>query len=307
MQSRLALFVLLAVLASATHAHAWGREGHVIVAEIAQHHLTPDARAAVQDLLDLEPDPKHRTLAQASTWPDRIKSPKHPQFRQYAFARKLHYVNSPPDADGYDRGRDCPKGKCVVEAIHTYRTLLRDTTDPQMRLVALKFLAHFVGDVHQPLHVGYKRDRGGNDVAVQFFNQKSNLHKTWDTLILRRDKATGKRLMAYAARVRDSIKDEDCHTWAAVTDPAAWANEARPYLTTHVYRLPRDRRLGNEYQEAALPVVRVQLQRAGVRLAGVLNAGLGGDAEGCSCGGERQKNVAGDDSNFDVPAYRSDP
>jgi hypothetical protein len=78
MQSRLALFVLLAVLAPATHAHAWGREGHVIVAEIAQHHLTPEARTAVQDLLDLEPDPKHRTLAQASTWPDRIKSPKHP-------------------------------------------------------------------------------------------------------------------------------------------------------------------------------------------------------------------------------------
>jgi hypothetical protein len=149
--------------------------------------MTPEARAAAQDLLDPAPDPKHRTLAHASTWPDRIKSPKHTQFRQYAFARKLHYVNSPPDANGYGRGRDCPEGKCVIEAIHTYRTLLRDAMDPKMRLVALKFLAHFVGDIHQPLHVGYKRDRGGNDMAVQFFNQKTNLHKTWDTLILRRD------------------------------------------------------------------------------------------------------------------------
>ena len=159
-------------------------------------------------------------------------------------------------------------------------------SDPKDRLEALKFVVHFVADVHQPLHVGYKSDRGGNDVAVEFFNQKTNLHRVWDTMILRRDGASGKRLKRYAAKIADSIKDKDCATWCAVIDPAAWTNEARPYLDSHVYgRLPRDHQIGEECQRAVLPVVRLQLQRAGVRLAGLLNALDDEAAEpGCACG-----------------------
>jgi len=168
---------------------------------------------------------------------------------------------------------------------------IKNDPDPQQRLVALKFLVHFVGDIHQPLHVGYKHDRGGNDVSVDFFGQRTNLHRVWDTMILRRDRATGKRLKAYAARVRASISAKDRDAWAAVTDPVAWANEARPYLASHVYRLPRDQRLGQDCQKAALPVVKVQLQRAGVRLATVLNEMLG-EAAGGVCGAEPLDDVS---------------
>ena len=86
------------------------------------------------------------------------------------------------------------------------------------------------------------------------------------------------------AAVRGSINDEDVAAWQQLVDPAAWANEARPYLASHVYRLPRDRQLGAAYQRLALPVVKVQLQRAGVRLAAVLNEVLGVDGEGWGCG-----------------------
>ncbi len=277
---RLAFPLLLSALTFPQPALAWGREGHVIVAEIAGRHLTPQARAAVQQLLDLEPEPKNRTLAHASLWPDLIKSSKHLQHDKYRFARPLHYVNVPTGKDPYDRDRDCPDGQCVVEAIRRYTTQMREATDPKERLVALKFVAHFVADIHQPLHVGYKFDRGGNDVAVEFFDQKTNLHRVWDTMILRRAGATGKRLSRYAAKLAAGIMEEDCAAWCAVTDPAMWTNEARPYLQSHVYGpLPRDGRIGEEYERAVLPVVRLQLQRAGVRLAALLNASYDGDAE----------------------------
>ncbi len=280
--------IVLWLLAAAQHALAWGREGHVIVSEIAGKHLTPQARTTVQQLLDLEPEPKNRNFAYAALWPDLIKSSKHPEYRKYRFTRPLHYVNVAKSKDPYEPTRDCPTGQCVVEAVRRYTTQMREATDPQTRLVALKFLAHFVGDVHQPLHVGYKSDRGGNDVAVEFFNQKTNLHRVWDTMILRRDGASGKRLKRYAEKIADSSKDKDCATWCAITDPAACTNEARPCLDSHVYALlPRDGQIGEEYQRAALPVVRRQLQRAGVRLAAILNAVHDeAAASGCGCGKE---------------------
>ena len=105
-------------------------------------------------------------------------------------------------------------------------------------------------------------------------------------MILRRDGASGKRLKRYAAMLATSIKDEDCAAWCALTDPATWTNEARPYLDSHIYGLlPRDRQIGEQYQRAVLPVVRRQLQRSGVRLAGLLNAVDNEVAEPeCGCG-----------------------
>jgi len=93
----------------------------------------------------------------------------------------LHYVNSPPDSDGYDAQRDCADGCCVVGAIEHYADVLHDPTTPRpLKIEALKFLVHFVGDVHQPMHAGYERDKGGNDVKVWFFDNNTNLHSLWD-------------------------------------------------------------------------------------------------------------------------------
>jgi len=82
--------IVLTLLVATQHAHSWGREGHVIVARIAEHHLTDKARDKVQRLLDLEPDRRNRTLEHAAVWPDLIKNPRHPQHKQFAFARPMH-------------------------------------------------------------------------------------------------------------------------------------------------------------------------------------------------------------------------
>ena len=268
------LLLLLIVLILPQQATAWGREGHIIVAEIASTYLSEETNTKVQRLLNLEPDPKDRTLAYASLWPDLIKSSKHPEHKKYRFARRLHYVNLPKGKDCYVKARDCPDGNCVVEAIKKYTAILKDSEDHQARLVALKFLVHFVGDIHQPLHVGYAHDRGGNDVSVEFFNQKTNLHRVWDTMILRQDKASAKRLKAYAVRLAHGVSKEEYQKWLKISEPEGWTTEARQYLDYPVYQRPRDRKLSEDYQRACLPVVKLQLQRAGVRLAALLNRRL---------------------------------
>ena len=280
-------YVPAIILLAATQAvFAWGREGHIIVADIAASRLSEEANAKLQELLDLEPEPKHRNLRYASLWPDLIKNHNHPDHEAYKYARSYHYVNYPKGEDTYVGERDCRDGACVIEAIRSYENVLRYSPDPKQRLIALKFLVHFVTDVHQPLHVGYKHDRGGNDVSVRFFNQKTNLHRVWDTLMLRRDGASGKKLTAYGQKLGSDISKEEGRRWIAATDPAVWADEARQYVSSPCYGLlPSSGQLGDEYHDACLPVVKEQLQKAGVRLAAVLNQLLTEEEpSGCSCG-----------------------
>lgn len=170
---------LIAVLIPAT-SFGWGRDGHRIIGHIAEQFLSTNARAAVRDLLGDE------SLADVSTWADEVRgSPA------YRWTAPLHYVNSPPGSDGYDAQRDCADGCCVVGAIEHYADVLRDSQAPRpVRIEALKFLVHFVGDVHQPLHAGYGVDRGGNDVKVFFFGDNTNLHSLWDSGLIRRTQKT---------------------------------------------------------------------------------------------------------------------
>ena len=122
---------------------------------IAWSYLTPTAKAAVAKLLENDGD---GTLSEAATWADRIKSD-----RKWDWAKPLHYANVQAGAETFDLKRDCPESGCVVSAIIKYRDVLSDkkATDAK-KLEALKFIAHFVGDIHQPLHVSRAKDRGGN-------------------------------------------------------------------------------------------------------------------------------------------------
>ena len=122
-----------------------------MIAAEAQQLLTPAARAEVDRLLALEPG---ATLASISTWADETRSPG---------TASWHYVNFPRDAGcAYEAPRDCPGDACVVGAIARQEAVLTSTAADAEKLVALKYLVHFVGDVHQPLHAGYADDKGGN-------------------------------------------------------------------------------------------------------------------------------------------------
>ncbi len=168
--------IALAAILIRSVCFAWGRDGHRITGFIAAKYLTPQAAAAVKDLLG------EQTLADVSTWPDEIR-------RERKHTAPWHYANPAPDSTGFNLERDCPDEGCVVSAIIKYSYVLRDKSAPRKdRVEALKFVVHFVGDVHQPLHLGRKRDRGGNDIKVRFFENDTNLHSLWDSSMIRRTK-----------------------------------------------------------------------------------------------------------------------
>jgi len=199
----------------------WGRDGHRIIGTIATHYLTPEAKAAVTTFLG------DQSLADVSTWADEIKSN-----RAYDWARPLHYANVQPGADGFNLKRDCPKEGCVVSAIIKYAKVLRSQdASPAERTEALKFLIHFVQDIHQPLHVSRARDKGGNDIKVEFFHDRTNLHRLWDSGLIRRTK---KPWSAYAAELQQGITPEQLAKWKS-TDPVEWATESYRLTLSHAY------------------------------------------------------------------------
>ena len=152
---------------------SWGTEGHQVIAKLAEAQLTPQARTEVTRLLGLEPG---STMTTISTWADEHRNPA---------TAPWHYLNFPRGDCSYDASRDCPDGKCVVGAIERQVKVLASAAPDENRLLALKYIIHFVGDVHQPLHAGYGDDRGGNTYQLQAFMRGSNLHAVWDTGLIK--------------------------------------------------------------------------------------------------------------------------
>ena len=149
-------------------ARAWGVQGHQVVAAIAWQGLSPLARQEAVRLLAQEPG---QTLVSVATWADEHRGPT---------TAPWHYLNFPRGQCRLDAARDCPDGHCVVGAIERQRAMLASKATDAERLQALKYLVHFVADVHQPLHAGYQDDRGGNTVQLRFLMRGSNLHALWD-------------------------------------------------------------------------------------------------------------------------------
>jgi len=262
------LLVAALLLAVALPAGAWSRLGHRLVAEVAERGLTPAARAQVADLLRGEPAP---TLAGVAAWADELRDQDPDLGKRSA---KWHYVNLADNGCRYDAARDCPGGGCVVAAIDAQAAILADRTRPRAeRVRALKFVVHFVGDIHQPLHAGFARDRGGNDVQVSLDDgtrdgKGSNLHAVWD-----RDLLASARLeeKAYVWRLRDIALHPASPADAA--DAARWAEDGcRIVLRPGVY--PAARKIGAAYLDAWRPLAERQVRMAGERLAGVLNDAL---------------------------------
>jgi nuclease S1 len=181
----------------------------------------------------------------------------------------------PISAPRYD-GQYCGRSGCVVEKIKHYREVLANRSLPRReRQHALLFLIHFVGDLHQPLHVGDNGDRGGNLTQIQFLDSGTNLHRLWDSDLIRH---LGGNDRVWVERVNRTITPETVKTWSrgAVED---WADESlraakRAYSGPEgsPATLTSGARLGEDYVRMAKPIVQEQMGRAGVRLANELNA-----------------------------------
>ena len=263
--------VLLGLLLSciAPQAAAWGASGHRAVGDLATRELGPAARAEVERLLAGEAEP---TLAGISTWADELRGSDPSLGRRSA---PWHYVNLGEDACDYDAARDCAGGDCVVEAIRAQAAILADRTQPDdARRQALKFVVHFVGDAHQPLHAGFAHDKGGNTVQIRVPSASgergSNLHSWWDSGMLRHAGLEDAALVAHLQALPLAV--ETLHP--ALPPPAAdWAGHACRLATSPGF-YPPGPRLPEGYSEHWIPVAGEQLRRAGSRLAQVLNAAL---------------------------------
>ena len=180
----------------------------------------------------------------------------------------LHYVDVPRGSTSYDRDRDCPQRNCIVEAINWYVTVLKSNDSPLAeKQIALDYLVHLVGDLHQPLHVGFLDDVGGTKTKVTFEGKTQTLHELWDTGIPQTERGSAQVI---AKRLDDECSADDRKAWQAGT-PSEWANESLALTIEYVYPLPESYETSAAYAERALPVVHKRLEQAGVRLAWLLN------------------------------------
>lgn len=241
------------------YGHTFGPDGHRIIGQIAYQHLGVAAAREVDRLLGAE------SLAEACNWPDAVRGQP-----GYETTGPLHYVNLPLRIKAYDAGRDCRNGNCVVAAVQRFSTELADRRlSDKRRTEALKFVCHFVGDIHQPLHVGYAHDRGGNSFDVSWDDQESgNLHAVWDSVLVN-------RLGPWRSQV-DSLA-EHCSVDGVMTSVEHWTNQSRHLLMQSVY--PAQRRLSERYLESSERVVQRQLCLAGCRLANLLSNALSGSGQ----------------------------
>jgi len=306
-------------------AHAWGCQGHEAVALIAQMHLNPRALAMVNQILKDGPidatlnryckEPNLDPIADASTWADDARS-IHPE------ATNWHFIDIPRGASKGDIEKYCevlpdPASQtppvstgCVTKALREQLAILRSAqSGAQQRADALRFVIHFVGDIHQPMHDITNNDRGGNCVAVGYMGIASqlrnpqtesyspNLHGVWDTNILVTNE-NGKTVQQFAAELNTAFAGQMDGWRASGSDFDAWAWEGHLLAEDVAYgKLPTaipvetpvalndcsgDNNIGNRmfalhedleqpYQDAAAPVVRQQIAKAGTRLAMLLN------------------------------------
>lgn len=264
-----AIIALSFPLTHARSAYAWGNEGHAVIADIAEAHLTPRTRAAVHDLLTLE---NYTHLAEVASWADYVRL-------QRRYTAPWHFVNIPLEAPAYDPARDCPHDDCVVARIGLFAAIFADrNASPRARLEALKFVTHFVGDVHQPLHAEDNHDHGGNMIRVTNYPHYASLHRLWDTDMVEANDPDADHL---ARRLDASITAVEINDWDS-SGPVAWANESHA-LAIRAYALLGTPVAGagitvpESYVATERPVIEFQLKRAGVRLAKILNQSLDGD------------------------------
>jgi len=278
-----------ALRAAANPVHAWGELGHRVTALIAYRHLTPAAKIKVDAMLADDADTLTAPdFASRATWADKYRN----SHRETA---AWHYVNleiDHPDLDSACHGFPAPGAggvasagrarDCIVNKITEFEGELRSSsTAPAERLTALKFLMHLVGDLHQPLHASDHDDRGGNCIRLSPSpdGHDTNLHAYWDTGVV---EALGGTADAIADRLDRRITPGELSVWAH-GDAKTWATESFELSRKDAYALPsrptcNDRgavALTPAYMSTAVQDSELQLEKAGVRLAVLLNRALG--------------------------------
>jgi hypothetical protein len=237
---------------------AWGAKGHRIIAALAWHRLSDEAKQAVKDLLGknmVDGDP----LTAIATWADE-------QAHNNREEQRWHFVEIPLYAEGYSLQRDCADSNCIVEKANYFKNVLEYDGSREKRVEALKYLTHLIGDLHQPLHCADNNDYGGNRVQVTIFRQMANLHQLWDSGLI---DMTNLSEESYVSKLQGMSPPRG--GWMQ-----DWANESHMIARNHAYNISKDKALGDAYYRENLPILENQLVRAGARLAWVLEGAIKG-------------------------------
>jgi hypothetical protein len=239
---------------------SWGVTGHRTIGRIAANHLSPQASAAVRELLGNE------TLAEASTWPDEVRSQP-----EYKHTGPWHYINLPlglgePDFEKTVKGMTQEN---VYSALLQQEQVLGSTaSSKEQKIEALKFIVHFIGDLHQPMHVSREEDKGGNTIQVNYSGVGTNLHALWDSKLLDHLGLDDQQL----AQKVDQVSAAQVAAWQ--NDPLIkWIWESYE-ISSKLYAeidAMNGRSIDDSYYQAHIQIVQQRIEMAGVRLAGVLN------------------------------------
>jgi hypothetical protein len=271
-------------------AFAWGDLGHEVTALIAYRHLTPAARKALDAMLASDTDTLTAgDFADRATWADKYR-------KAHRETAAWHFVDieidQPDLADACFGFPTLPPGQwasqgpaqdCVVNKIDEFAAELKDPSTPAAeRILALKFVIHLIGDLHQPLHAADHHDRGGNCIALSPpVGAQNNLHAYWDVSVVN---ALGQSAAQIADRLDANLSAADLKEWTAGA-PRSWAMDTFEIGRRDVYALAAlptcqsgsSVSLSPAYLAQAGKDAVTQLQKAGVRLAAVLNVSLSGN------------------------------
>lgn len=250
------------IILLSSYAYSFGILGHRIVGEIAQKHISKATQKKLNKIAGNE------TLAMMANWPDFMKSDREFSNRTYYW----HFVTI-PDGMTYETIEKEPKGD-IVESIGRMIEIISDkNASNSQKLEALRFLVHFIGDIHQPLHVGLPDDRGGNDVKVRYFGEMTNLHHIWDENLIKGQELS---FTEYANEINHAEKSEikiwendDIHVW--IKESMELRKQA--YSTLSVNK-DGAFEVGYRYSYDNIASLNRRLLQAGIRLAFVLDKNL---------------------------------
>lgn len=237
-------------------AFAWGQKGHDTVAFIAENHLTPATKAAVEEILD------GKSIVYWANWLDNASHTD-----EYAYSKTWHYKNIDADMD-YESAPALESGD-IVRAINEQTGVLKSDASKEQKELALKIVVHLVGDIHQPMHMGHASDRGGNQWPVKYFRRDNNIHSVWDSSL-----PESAHKWSYTEWQREIDRATPEEQMAIIKDgtPEKWGKETYEICREVYDKTPQGTDISYDYIAEWTPVIEQQFLRGGLRLADLLNS-----------------------------------
>ncbi|MBQ7157782.1 MAG: S1/P1 nuclease [Bacteroidaceae bacterium] len=250
------LFVMVAAMTFSAPCFSWDKKGHDVTAAIAQRHLTKKAQKQIRELLD------NKTIVYWAPWMDDASNTA-----EYRYSKTWHYLDISKGKDVMDFVGKEQSGDIIVAIGNLTETLKSKTATRAEKQLALKFLVHLLGDLHQPMHMGYPEDKGGNTVKVKFFNRETNLHSMWDG---------GMASKAHDWTHTEWAEEIDTHDKAYIAEvvkgtPYDWARQSHEYSEKIYDATPEGSNLSYEYVRTWTSLIEQQFLNGGLRLAHILN------------------------------------